>query len=179
MIERLVEQSRGLRVLGWRTAPTRNDALGEAALATEPQVEQLFVGPREGGARGGGLAARVSEERQGGAMDAEIVHRVFERELFKIVRLATAAAFGDADAYGPLYICSLSGQTMTFKGQLTTAQVRGATARRSATFLVVQTPEIVMRHVISTGEGGHGETVGYFSSGSDARDPDATCHLDR
>ena len=35
--------SEGLRVLGWRTPPTRPEVLGDLAKAAMPQIEQVFV----------------------------------------------------------------------------------------------------------------------------------------
>ena len=114
MLERLVAQSRGLRALGWRVVPTENVALGEAALATEPHIEQLFV------AVDGQMAAEPDHQAPG-----DFVHRAFERALFRLVRVATTEAEADPDTYGDFYINSLGAETITYKGQLTTAQVMG------------------------------------------------------
>jgi glutamate synthase (NADPH/NADH) len=38
-----VAESLGHTVLGWRPVPTDNSALGNAALQTEPVIEQVFL----------------------------------------------------------------------------------------------------------------------------------------
>ncbi|XP_040970575.1 glutamate synthase 1 [NADH], chloroplastic [Gossypium hirsutum] len=40
-----VAESLGHRVLGWRPVPTDNSGLGNAALQTEPVIEQVFLAP--------------------------------------------------------------------------------------------------------------------------------------
>lgn len=40
-----VAESLGHTVLGWRRVPTDNTGLGNAALQTEPVVEQVFLTP--------------------------------------------------------------------------------------------------------------------------------------
>ena len=51
-----VSRQRGMSVLGWRVVPTDNSDLGEAPLASEPRVEQLFLAKPE--AWDGGKFAR-------------------------------------------------------------------------------------------------------------------------
>ena len=46
-LERASRQ-RGLGVLGWRVLETDNSDLGEAPLASEPRVEQLFLTKKQG-----------------------------------------------------------------------------------------------------------------------------------
>ena len=44
--EQLLESSLGhygLKVLGWRDVPSKNDCLGEIALSAEPSIRQIFV----------------------------------------------------------------------------------------------------------------------------------------
>ncbi|MXR51188.1 glutamate synthase large subunit [Halovenus sp. WSH3] len=46
-IEDLFDEE-GLDVLAWRSVPTNNDGLGQTALDSEPEIEQVFVTSREG-----------------------------------------------------------------------------------------------------------------------------------
>jgi len=98
IFERVARQ-RGLKVVGFRTVPTDNRDLGKSAVETEPHQEQVFI-----------------ENAKGLAGPA------FERELLRVRKLARAEAREDA-ALRDLYVCSLSAQTLTYKGQLTPEQV--------------------------------------------------------
>ena len=40
-------KEQGLEILGWRTVPVDSTQLGEIALASEPNIEQLFIGKKE------------------------------------------------------------------------------------------------------------------------------------
>ena len=40
-------KGQGLSILGWRTVPVDSSNLGEIALASEPNIEQIFVGKTE------------------------------------------------------------------------------------------------------------------------------------
>ncbi|KAL7521141.1 hypothetical protein ACHAWX_005844 [Stephanocyclus meneghinianus] len=101
IMERLAKQ-RGLQVLGWRKVPVDNSMLGRDPLDSEPDTEQFFVGntgPRK------------------------LSLRNFERELFRVRKMAeeeVAAMLGPESGF---YINSLSSQTITYKGQLTPEQV--------------------------------------------------------
>jgi len=100
MVERIASR-RGLSVLGWRDVPTDASDLGATALSTEPKTLQVFIGNTEG-----------------------FSPRDFERELYRLHKLAHS----EAEHLGGVmqdtfYVCSLSTQTMTFKGQLTPGQV--------------------------------------------------------
>ncbi len=82
----------GLEVAGWRVVPTEPSACGEQAMATLPRIEQVFVNAPE-------------------RMDAA----EFERRLF-MARRRTELALADADPC--FYVCSLSGQTLSYKGMV-------------------------------------------------------------
>ena len=43
-----IAQAEGLTVLGWRDTPVNGDAIGREARASQPYIEQLFVGQPEG-----------------------------------------------------------------------------------------------------------------------------------
>ena len=90
----------GFNVLGWRAIETDNSALGDSAKATEPRMEQVFIENSKG-----------------------LPFHDFDRELFRIRKLAEHECAAHPDVMGNLYVCSLSSQTVTYKGQLTPEQV--------------------------------------------------------
>jgi glutamate synthase domain-containing protein 1 len=85
-----------LTVLGWRRPPVDGTGLGNAALASEPHIMQCFVGKTP-------LFASEDMER----------HLVLLRKLTQ-TKLGRPSDF---------YIASLSSRTITYKGQLTPAQL--------------------------------------------------------
>eukprot|EP00981_Chlorochromonas_danica_P010245 scaffold3058_cov165-Ochromonas_danica.AAC.36 len=89
----------GFEVLGWRTLKTDNSTLGESSKSTEPRMEQVFI--------------RNSRNLPWKAFDAELyrIRRMVESELLSNELLSS------------FYVCSLSSQTITYKGQLTPEQV--------------------------------------------------------
>lgn len=84
-----------LQLLGWRVVPTNDEALGESARATRPAIEQALVGWRD-------LAP------------GDLVQR--ERRLY-LARKAIESRARAADLE-ELYIASLSGRTIVYKGLL-------------------------------------------------------------
>jgi len=80
-----------LRILGWRRVPTNTNSLGRRALETMPEIWQFFVAPFH--------AARGTER--------------FER------RLALLRKRAETLLPARSYICSLSSQTIVYKGLLT------------------------------------------------------------
>ncbi|WP_166266366.1 glutamate synthase large subunit [Marinobacter caseinilyticus] len=91
--KRLTEQ--GLEIVGWRGVPTNNDCLGPMALDCLPKIEQVFVEP-------GGKT-----ERQ------------FAISLF----VGRRHAEGDMADDSEFYICSLSHQTLSYKGLMMPADL--------------------------------------------------------
>ncbi|MCC3160693.1 glutamate synthase large subunit [Hymenobacter sp. 15J16-1T3B] len=94
----------GLPILGYRPVPVNPAGIGPTALAAEPAIEQVFV------LRPPGLATTEDFERK---------LYVLRRFITKMVAEAVPAAGED------FYFASLSSQTIVYKGQLTTYQVRG------------------------------------------------------
>ncbi|MBK1878809.1 glutamate synthase large subunit [Pelagicoccus mobilis] len=92
----------GMSVICYREVPRDNSTLGQASLDTEPNVEQVFVEKPE-----------------------ELSAIEFERKLYVArnysIHLARETVSGIGDDF---YIISMSARTITYKGQLTTAQVR-------------------------------------------------------
>ena len=88
----------GLKVLGWRDVPANRSGLGKSALASEPHMLNLFVANEAG---------HDSDK--------------FERQLLLLRKLVTSELA--SRGLSEFYVCSLSGRTITYKGQLTSAQV--------------------------------------------------------
>ncbi len=91
--KRLTEQ--GLDIAGWRVVPTNNDCLGPMALDCLPKIEQVFVEPAG------------KNERQ------------FAINLFVGRRHAESDMADDPE----FYICSLSHQTLCYKGLMMPADL--------------------------------------------------------
>ena len=83
----------GMSVLGWRVVPTDAGVLGPLAAASQPAIQQLFVGPPSGPAN-----AQAWERR------LYLARRVIER------RAASAGL--------PVFACSLSCRTVVYKALL-------------------------------------------------------------
>ena len=98
----------GQRVLGWRSVPTDDAALGRTARSGEPAIRQILIG------RGEALA---------GQSDA---HARFERKLFVIrKRVARAVERLPLSERHLFYVASLSSNTIVYKGMLIADQVEG------------------------------------------------------
>ena len=102
ILNRTIEKL-GVKLLGYRKVPTFNGEIGPSALAAEPSVEQVFVE----------------------CPDSITDPLVFERKLFIIrnytSRLINESITGIGDQF---YIVSFSYKTITYKGMLTTSQVK-------------------------------------------------------
>ncbi|MCK5815885.1 MAG: glutamate synthase large subunit [Flavobacteriaceae bacterium] len=87
-------KAQGLAVLGWRTVPVDSSQLGEIALASEPNIEQIFIGKTE-----------------------EIDEHIFKAKLYaarKITEHAIAASKMSESSF--FYLPSLSNTTLIYKG---------------------------------------------------------------
>ncbi|EAT12419.1 glutamate synthase large subunit [Bermanella marisrubri] len=82
-------EKQGLKVLGWRLVPTNNDCLGPMAIDCLPRFEQVFVAP-----------------------DSAIDESKLAVKLYYARRKTELALQGNED----FYICSLSEQTLSYKG---------------------------------------------------------------
>jgi len=95
-----VVAAEGQQVLGWRDVPTDHSSLGETARASEPFMQQVFIG----------RSPDVTDDL------------AFERKLYIIRKMAhTAIHRTGIDTYW--YPASLSCRTIVYKGMLTPAQV--------------------------------------------------------
>ncbi len=91
----------GLKVLGWRDTPVNGDAIGREARASQPYIEQFFVGRPDG-------------------MDED----AFERALY-LVRRCTENEMVASDIEGKddFYIPSFSCRTIIYKGLMLAPQI--------------------------------------------------------
>ncbi len=100
ILERIVREE-GLTVLGWRDMPTFASAIGRVARASQPYIQQLFIG----------CAPGLDED-------------AFERKLYVVRKRAeTEARNSGIEDAGMLYIPSLSCRTVVYKGLLQAAQL--------------------------------------------------------
>jgi glutamate synthase (NADPH/NADH) large chain len=88
----------GYAIFGWRQVPVNIDVIGEKANATRPEIEQIILGNRRG----------VSNEQ-------------FERDLYILRRRIEKAVI--ADQIRDFYICSLSANSVIYKGMFLAEQV--------------------------------------------------------
>ncbi len=93
----------GLDILGYRKVPVNRHGIGDTALSVEPEIEQVFIQRPE----------HITEDV------------AFERKLFVLRNYAshTINSIIKKNETG-FYIASLSSQTIVYKGQLTSEQVR-------------------------------------------------------
>ena len=108
VLEQVVREE-GQHVLGWRKVPTNDSVIGASAKATEPAIEQIFIG-------------------SGVPIDApdQPARMRFERKLYVIRKRVEHAvdrlAARDAHAKA-FYIPSLSSRTLIYKGMLIADQI--------------------------------------------------------
>jgi len=107
VLERIIAEE-GQTLLGWRNVPTDNSLLGEAAIAAEPFISQVFIEA--------GLATK--EKLAGGDTQAlerklYVIRKRAENEIRKIIQSS-----GDY-----FYFSSFSSRTIVYKGMLTPAQL--------------------------------------------------------
>ncbi len=100
IINRKIEKL-GFTLLGYRKVPTQNETLGQGSLSVEPWVEQVFI-------------------KKG---DYDTI--TFERKLYVLRQITTKliheSVGGSEDSF---YYSSLSSKTVSYKGQLTTDQLK-------------------------------------------------------
>jgi len=96
-----VAAKEGVKVVGWRAVPVRNEVVGRFAKATQPRIAQVIIQGKPG--------------QTGDAL---------EKELYLVRKLVEGAKGGRLGAAAPdFYLCSLSGRTIVYKGMLRSAVV--------------------------------------------------------
>ena len=100
VLERIIREE-GLSVLGWRDTPVNGDAIGRVARASQPYIQQIFVG-------------------RPGETDED----AFERKLY-VVRKRAEKEIAESDIEDKefFYIPSLSARTIVYKGLLLAPQI--------------------------------------------------------
>jgi len=100
IFERIAAEE-GLTVLGWRDTPVNGIAIGREARASQPYIEQLFVGSPEGLSEGN-----------------------FERLLYRVRRRTeNEIAASDIESKEDFYVPSLSCRTIVYKGLMLAPQI--------------------------------------------------------
>ncbi|MGB7267130.1 MAG: glutamate synthase large subunit, partial [Terracidiphilus sp.] len=96
-----IAQEEGLKLLGWRDTPVNGDAIGREARASQPYIEQLFLGRPQG----------LDEES-------------FERLLYRVRRRTeNEIAASDIEDNETFYIPSCSCRTIIYKGLMLAPQI--------------------------------------------------------
>lgn len=113
IVSRLAKE-RGINVVGWRPVPVDNSMLGKDPLNSEPITEQLFVT----------MGKKDQSQRE------------FEQDLLLLRKMAEVEATEMLGPESGFYINSLTTTHITYKGQLTPAQV-------SQYYLDLKDPEFV------------------------------------
>ena len=100
LLERIA-QDEGLTVLGWRDTPIDGDGIGRVARASQPYIEQIFIGRPKG----------MTEDH-------------FERKLYVVRKRAENDMLAsDMPDRSFFYVPSLSARTMVYKGLLLAPQI--------------------------------------------------------
>src|SRR6202522_3793747 len=100
ILERIAREE-GLTVLGWRDTPVESDAIGRIARASQPYIEQIFIGGASG----------MSQDE-------------LERKLYIVRKRAESEiALTDLPDKNFFYIPSLSSRTIIYKGLLLANQI--------------------------------------------------------
>lgn len=100
ILERIVNEE-GAVVLGWRTVPTDNRLIGETAWGTEPNIRQIFIG-----------LGKIGDKKTFGEK-LYLIRKRTENEVKKLVKRGAEH----------FYICSLSSETVVYKGLLLPQQM--------------------------------------------------------
>ncbi len=96
-----IAAAEGLKVLGWRDTPVNGDAIGREARASQPYIEQFFVGRPNG-------------------MDED----TFERLLYLVRRRTeNEMALSDIEGKDDFYVPSFSCRTIIYKGLMLAPQI--------------------------------------------------------
>ncbi len=102
ILERIVREE-GLTVLGWRDTPIEGNAIGRVARASQPYIQQIFVGRPSG-----------------------LTPDQFEAKLYMVRKRAEAQVAAEDEELpnrGMFYIPSLSSRTIIYKGLLLAPQI--------------------------------------------------------
>ena len=107
----------GLEALAWRDVPTENAGLGATALDSEPDVVQVFVGPRADA----DLARRFTDDETFDENDNRSL-RGLDRALY-VARRAIEGQSAEIDGAERFYVLSLDRRRVVYKGLLKATQL--------------------------------------------------------
>ncbi len=114
----------GFELVGFREVPTNPDGLGPTALSTEPYVTQPFFATSRTVDRNVSTATSAEPIKEGRHPDSER-RKTLDRRLYVLRKLITRKVVALMPQHAEdFYVCSLSSRTITYKGQLTSLQVR-------------------------------------------------------
>lgn len=99
-------QELGLEVLLWRRVPATNACLGKVAIESEPHILQVFLS--------------LSKEEQQQDLGPEEQRQHFRQKVFILRKQSTHKILAAGLRF---YCCSLSAETIVYKGQFTPAQL--------------------------------------------------------
>lgn len=102
-------------VLLWRKVPTTNTCLGQVALESEPHILQVFVVPKK--LKQDNNNHDVNDDGKGGLQNTQ---QQFKNTVFVLRKYTTHRLIEQGYRY---YCCSLSCETIVYKGQFTPAQL--------------------------------------------------------
>ncbi|GHB99681.1 glutamate synthase large subunit [Cerasicoccus arenae] len=112
-----VVSEEGQKFLGWRTVPVKSEILGKISGSYEPCMKQIFIG------RDPAITDDLAWERKLYIIRRRAVNAIRNNE----VNEAKYDVHGNKKSSFPgseyLYVCSLSGRTMVYKGMLTPCQL--------------------------------------------------------
>jgi len=97
-----ISAAEGLKVIGWRDTPVNGDAVGREARATQPYIEQFFVGRPEG-------------------LDEESFERLLYRTRRRIENEIAASDIEGTEEF--FYVPSFSSRTIIYKGLMLAPQI--------------------------------------------------------
>ncbi len=96
----------GVAIIGWRTLEVDNSSLGKSAKACEPVVEQVYL---------------VAKKE----ISSQLQKLNFQQKVYLLQKKASNSIRGSHyDPHKSFYICSLSSETIVYKGMLTTEQLQ-------------------------------------------------------
>ncbi|MGE9297247.1 MAG: glutamate synthase large subunit, partial [Puniceicoccales bacterium] len=107
----------GQKFLGWRTVPVKSEILGKISGSYEPCMKQIFIG------RDPSITDDLDWERKLYVIRRRAVNAIKSNEIpeaYGNVHGTKSSTFPGSEY---IYVCSLSGRTMVYKGMLTPCQL--------------------------------------------------------
>lgn len=99
-------------VLLWRNVPKSSSCLGQVALESEPHILQVFVVPK--------CSSSSNNNQQNSNINSESLKQAFRQKVYILRKYSTHKIIEQGLRY---YCCSLSCETIVYKGQFTPLQL--------------------------------------------------------